>query len=78
MLNKSWGKQRVNVLSSFNNINLLSQMSATSGDPATAVPVVTYNFLTFDPSRGGQPQAYQEGNFTSNFWKLQIAARYSF
>lgn len=77
-LNKNWGKQRVNVLSGFNNISLLTQTGATGVDPATRVPVVTYNYTTFDPSGSGQPQPYQEGNFVSNFWRMQIAARYSF
>lgn len=78
VLNKNWGKQRVNPLSGFNNISLLTRTGASSADPATAVPIVTYNALTFDPTRSGQPQAYQAGNFVSNFWRMQLAARYSF
>ncbi|MEO8580942.1 MAG: hypothetical protein ABI469_11885, partial [Gemmatimonadales bacterium] len=80
MLNKKWGHQQVSPLSSNNNIPLLTHVSSSSADAATAVPVVTFNYTTLDPAntQGLQPQPYQVGAFTSNYWRWQISARYSF
>jgi hypothetical protein len=78
MLNKKWGQQQVSPLSANNNIPLLTHVSSSSADATTAVPVVTYNFLTLDPAKSGVPQPYQVGAFTTNYWRWQISARYSF
>lgn len=78
MLNKTWGQQRVSPYSGNNNIPLVSVTGMSSADRANAVPIVTYNFLTVDPNRTGTPQPYTVGNFTSNYWRMQLAARYSF
>ncbi|MBA2687643.1 MAG: TonB-dependent receptor [Gemmatimonadaceae bacterium] len=79
-LNKSWGHSRVNPTSGNSNITLFNPTTLSSTDPATAVPIVAYaaNALLYDPTRSGQPQQYRIGNFSSNYWRAQIAARYSF
>ena len=78
LLNKNWGQQRVNPLSANNNIPLLTHTGSSSADATTAVPIVTYNFLTLDPTNSGTPQPYQVGNFTTNYWRMQLSARVSF
>jgi hypothetical protein len=80
MLNKKWGQQQVSPLSANNNIPLLTHVASSSADAATAVPIVTYNYITLDPAntQGLQPQPYQVGAFTTNYWRWQISARYSF
>jgi outer membrane receptor for ferrienterochelin and colicin len=78
LLNKKWGQQRVSPLSGNSNIPLLTHTASSSADAKTAVPVVQYNFLTLDPTRSGTPDPYQVGNFTSNYWRMQLSARYSF
>ena len=78
LLNKNWGQQQVNPLSANNNIPLLTQTGSSSADATTAVPIVTYNFRTLDPKKTGTPHPYQVGNFTSNYYRMQLAARISF
>lgn len=78
LLNKKWGQQRVSPLSGNNNIPLLVAVAQSSADAATAVPIVTYNPLTLDPNSTGNPDPYQVGSFSSNFWRMQLSARYSF
>ncbi len=78
MVNKNWGQQRVNPLGSFNNINLVTHTASSSADATTAVPTVQFNYTTFDPTNSGTLQPTQAGNFASNFWRMQLAARYSF
>jgi hypothetical protein len=52
----------------------------SSIDPATAVPTVQYNYTVLDPAKsdGLNPQQYQVGNFTSNYWRWQLSGRVSF
>ena len=78
LVNKKWGQQQVSPLSANNNIPLLTHTASSSADATTAVPIVTYNFLTLDPNKTGTPQPYQVGNFTTNYWRMQLSARYSF
>ena len=78
LLNKKWGQQQVNPLSSNSNIALLTHTASSSADATTAVPTVTYNFRTIDPTKSGTPHPYQVGSFTSNYWRMQLAARVSF
>ncbi len=80
MLNKKWGQQRVQPITSNNNIPLLTVTAMSSADPATAVPTVQYNYTVLDPANtnGLTPQPYQVGNFTSNYWRWQISGRVSF
>jgi hypothetical protein len=80
MLNKNWGKQRVQPLSGNSNIPLLTVTAMSSTDPANAVPIVQYNYTLLDPdnTQGLQPKPYQVGNFTGNFWRWQISGRVSF
>jgi hypothetical protein len=68
----------VSPLSSNNNIPLITHTASSSTDATTAVPTVTYNFRTIDPNKTGTPHPYQVGNFTSNYWRMQLAARVSF
>jgi len=78
LLNKKWGQQQVNPITGNNNIPLLTAVAQSSADATTAVPIVTYNPLVFDPNSTGTPNAYQVGNFTGNYWRMQLSARYSF
>jgi outer membrane receptor protein involved in Fe transport len=78
MLNKKWGQQRVSPLSANNNIPLLTAVAQSSADATTAVPIVTYNYITLDPTNSGTPDPYQVGAFTSNYWRMQLSARYTF
>jgi hypothetical protein len=75
-LEKSWGKQRVSPLNNFNNIPLLTHVGQSTTNPATAVPIVTYNVLTL--VKDGLIQEYQPGDFASNYWRAQLSFRYSF
>lgn len=77
LLEKNWGKVRVSPLSGFNNIPLVTHVGMSSTDPATAVPIVTYNIRTLNPT-GGFIQEYQPGDFASNYWRTQLSFRYSF
>jgi hypothetical protein len=78
LLEKNWGKARVSPFTSFNNIPLVTHVGMSSTDPATAVPIVTYNIRTLDPQGTGIPQEYQAGDFASNYWRTQLSFRYSF
>jgi hypothetical protein len=78
VLNKKWGQQRVSPLSGNANIPLLTHTASSSADITTAVPIVQYNFTTLDPAKSGFPEPYQVGNFTSNYWRMQLSARYTF
>jgi hypothetical protein len=78
LLNKKWGQQQVSPYSSFNNITLLTETAMSTNDPATAVPTVTFNYRTLDPQKTGKIDAYQVGNFVSNYWRMQLSARVSF
>ncbi len=79
-LNKRWGQERTNPSTTNSNITLFTTTGLSSTDPATAVPTVNYagNAVAFDPNRTGQPQQYRVFASTRNFWRAQIAARYSF
>ena len=76
LINKNWGKQSVTTLSGNNNVPLVTHVGyatpagVASNDPKTAVPVVQFN----TPTAG----EYAPGNFVSNFWRTQVAFRYSF
>jgi outer membrane receptor for ferrienterochelin and colicin len=70
LLNKSWGKSRVSPLSGNSNVPLVTHVGYTTTNPQTAVPIVT-----FTPPAGGE---YSVGNFVGNFWRTQLAVRYSF
>ena len=76
LLEKTWGKQRVSPLNSFNNIPLLTHVGMSSTTPATAVPIVQYNIRTL--VKDGLIQEYQAGAFASNYWRTQLSFRYSF
>jgi hypothetical protein len=78
LLNKNWGQQQVSPYGTFNNLTLLSQTAASTADPATAVPTVTFNYRTLDPKKTGKIDPYQVGNFVSNYWRMQLSARVSF
>ncbi|HEY6088153.1 MAG TPA: carboxypeptidase regulatory-like domain-containing protein [Gemmatimonadaceae bacterium] len=78
MLEKTWGKTRVSPFSSFNNVPLVTHVGMTTTNPATAVPIVTYNIRTLDPQNSGIIQEYQPGDFASNYWRMQLSFRYSF
>jgi len=77
LLEKTWGKVRVSPLSSFNNIPLITHVGMSSTNPATAVPIVTYNIRTLNRT-GSFLQEYQAGDFASNYWRTQLSFRYSF
>jgi outer membrane receptor protein involved in Fe transport len=78
LLNKNWGQQQVSPYSSFNNIPLLTHTASSTSDPATAVQTFTFNYRTLDPNKTGTITPYQVGNFVSNYWRMQLAARVSF
>jgi outer membrane receptor protein involved in Fe transport len=78
LLNKKWGQQQVSPYGSFNNLTLLTHTASTSTDPAVAVPTVTFNYRTLDPEKTGTIDPYRVGNFVSNYWRMQLAARVSF
>jgi outer membrane receptor for ferrienterochelin and colicin len=78
LLNKDWGQQKVNPISTFNNISLLTHTASSSTNPADAVPTVNFNFRTFDPDKDGTLEEYQVGNFVGNYWRMQLSARISF
>jgi len=78
LLNKKWGQARVNPISGFNNISLLTHTASSTTDPTTAVPTVNFNYRTFDPAKAGVIEPYQVGNFTSNYWRMQLSARVTF
>jgi hypothetical protein len=78
LLNEEWGQQQVSPFSNFNNIPLLSHVSSTTNAPATAVPTVQLNYRTLDPTKTGTIRPYQVGNFTGNYWRMQLSARVSF
>ncbi|MEJ7759060.1 MAG: TonB-dependent receptor [Gemmatimonadaceae bacterium] len=78
LLNKDWGQQRVSPISGFNNISLLTHTASSTAVPATAVPTVTFNYRTLDPDKTGTIDPYRVGNFTSNYWRMQLSARVSF
>ena len=78
LLNKDWGQQRVNPVSTFNNISLLTHTGSSSADPSVAVPTVNFNYRTFDPDKDGALEEYRVGNFVSNYWRMQLSARISF
>jgi hypothetical protein len=78
LLNKDWGQQKVNPISTFNNISLLTHTANSTTSPATAVPTVNFNYRTFDPSKAGTITPYQVGNFAANYWRMQLSARLSF
>jgi hypothetical protein len=79
-LNKNWGQARTNPGTTNSNITLFTTTAISSTDPAQGVPTVNYaaNALAFDPNRTGDPQQYRVFASTSNYWRMQIAARYSF
>jgi outer membrane receptor for ferrienterochelin and colicin len=70
LLNKDWGKTRITPLSGNSNVPLVTHVGYSTTNPVTAVPIVT-----FTPPAGGE---YSNGNFASNFWRTQLALRYSF
>ena len=78
LLNKKWGQQQVSPYSSFNNIPLLTHTASSTNDPATAVQTFTLNYRTLDPDKTGTITPYRVGNFVSNYWRMQLAARVSF
>jgi hypothetical protein len=78
LLNDRWGQQRISPISSFNNIPLLTHVGMSTAVPATAVPIVTYNPFNLDAQQTGTPDEYRVGNFVSNYYRLQLSARYSF
>ena len=78
LLNKDWGQQKVNPISGFNNISLLTHTASSSADPAAAVPTVNFNYRVFDPDKDGNLEEYQVGNFVGNYWRMQLSARISF
>ncbi len=79
-LNKNWGQSRTNPGTTNSNITLFTTTAISSTDPSQGVPTVNYaaNALAFDPQRTGEPQQYRVFANSSNFWRMQIAARYSF
>jgi outer membrane receptor for ferrienterochelin and colicin len=80
MLNKTWGQARTQPSTTNSNVTLFTTTGISSTDPAQGVPTVNYaaSALSFDPQRTGQPQPYRVFASTSNFWRMQISARYSF
>jgi outer membrane receptor for ferrienterochelin and colicin len=78
LLNDRWGQQRVTPLSSNSNVPLVTHTGMSTAVPATAVPIVTYNPFNLDPQLTGSPDEYRVGNFASNYYRLQLSARYSF
>ncbi len=78
LLNEDWGQERVNPISGFNNISLLTHTASSSADPSAAVPTVNFNFRTFDPDKTGTLTEYRVGNFVRNYWRMQLSARVSF
>jgi outer membrane receptor protein involved in Fe transport len=80
LLNKNWGQQQVQPITSNSNIPLLNVTAMSSTDPTTAVPTVQYNYTVLDPAKtdGLHPDQYQVGNFTTNYWRWQISGRVSF
>ena len=70
LMNHNWGKLRVSPLSGNSNVPLLTHVGYSTTDPKTAVPIVT-----FTPPAGGE---YSISNSALNFWRTQIALRYSF
>jgi outer membrane receptor protein involved in Fe transport len=78
LLNNRWGQQRISPISTFNNVPLLSHAGMSTADRATAVPIVQYNPFNLDPQLTGRPDEYRVANFVSNYYRLQLSARYSF
>ena len=78
LLNEDWGQQKVNPISTFNNISLLTHTANSTADVTTAVPTVNFNYRTFDQAKTGKIIPYQVGNFTGNYWRMQLSARVSF
>lgn len=70
LVNKKWGKSRISPLSGNSNVPLVTHVGYSTAVPTTAVPIVT-----FTPPVGGE---YTNGNFVGNFWRTQMAVRYSF
>jgi hypothetical protein len=71
LLNKNWGKQPITPTTTNSNVPLVTHVGYSTTDPKTAVPIVT-----FTPPTGGEYVA--SNNFTGNFWRTQVALRYSF
>lgn len=80
MFNKNWGHQLTNPITTNSNIALLNHTASSSIDPTVAVPTVQYNYTVLDPAntQGLQPQQYQVGSFTTNYWRWQLSGRVSF
>ncbi|HEU4994622.1 MAG TPA: carboxypeptidase regulatory-like domain-containing protein [Gemmatimonadaceae bacterium] len=70
LVNKNWGKVLSSPLSGNSNVPLVTMVGYSTTNPRTAVPIVT-----FTPPTGG---AYTAGNSALNFWRTQLAVRYSF
>ena len=70
LLNKNWGKVRTMPITGNSNVPLLSHVGYSTTNPQTAIPIVT-----FTPPAGGE---YTVLNAAGNFWRTQLALRYSF
>jgi hypothetical protein len=70
LLNKNWGKIRTSPITGNSNVPLVTLVGYSTNDPTTAIPIVTFN-----PPAGGE---YTVGNAVGNFWRTQLAVRYSF
>jgi hypothetical protein len=71
LLNKNWGKQPITPTTSNSNVPLVTHVGYSSTDPKSAVPIVTFTA----PSGG---EYATSSNFSGNFWRTQVALRYSF
>src|SRR6185503_16182050 len=70
LVNKNWGKFRSSPLSTNSNVPLVTHVGYSTTSTQTAVPIVT-----FTPPNGGE---YTIGTSATQFWRTQLAVRYSF
>ncbi|MBX9928674.1 MAG: TonB-dependent receptor [Gemmatimonadaceae bacterium] len=68
-INREWGRNGQTDGTTNSNVNILSHQRMTSSDPKSAVPIFTYNIT--------QTQ-YIRGNSAFDYWRYQVAFRYSF
>ncbi len=53
LLNKNWGQQQVSPYTGNANIPLLTHTGNSSADATMAVPTVSFNYRTLDPTNSG-------------------------
>jgi hypothetical protein len=70
LVNKNWGKFQSTPLSGNSNVPLVTHVGYSTNRAQTAVPIVT-----FTPPAGGE---YSVGTSATQFWRTQLALRYSF